>query len=314
MKKSVIAIVAIALSLVLVLAGCGGNDYKKAESLYAEGKYAEAIEIYESLGDYEDSATKLKECKYAYADELMTEEKYEEAAELYGEIKGYNDAADKYAKAQSKIMLAKYGDTVALLEKDVWFFNGGADTILNSLKFVEGKAVISQITYSGNGASRSEGTNYAYTLDDANITITLADGSELGIAYAVDGETIKLGDKDYYTAKEVDEGLQGYWSHYSAPSYAGGIALGAGEYIYCYDNGEVIFEHASEAYGYNDGTYYYYGPDKGTYEITEKGLEVEAKNEWQFGFNIIDGEVVMVRCEDVCERTDGFKGEDGFKF
>ena len=76
----------------------------------------------------------------------------------------------------------------------------------------------------------------------------------------------------------------------------------------------MTYESATEAYGYNDGSYYYYGPYEGTYEINENGLVVDAYNEWQFGFVISEGKVAMCRCGDILSAYSGFKGENGFSF
>lgn len=59
MKKiiSFSLIIMLCFAAMLLLTSCGGNtDYEKANALFAEGKYEDALAIYESLGDYEDSA------------------------------------------------------------------------------------------------------------------------------------------------------------------------------------------------------------------------------------------------------------------
>ena len=48
--------------------------------------------------------------------------------------------------------------------------------------------------------------------------------------------------------------------------------------------------------------------------MNDEGLTVDASNKWQFGFGIIDGEVVVLRGGETCKRVNGFKGEDGYKF
>lgn len=268
MKKSRIIVLLLAVAIMFLFTACGNSEYKNAVKLLEEGNYAEAIVAFEALGDYEDSKAKLEEAKTAL--------KIEEAK--------------------------------ALLLKGTWFFNGGSDNTVNNISFTEEAAIIGQSYYDGNGRHDVEDVTYTYTVDAKNILIALADGSELKISYSVKNDKIKLGKNEYYTAKEVDEGLQGYWTLRESTAY------GEKEYIYYYNKGNIKFEYASEAAGYNDGSYYYYGPKTGTYVMDEDGLKVDASNSWQFGFNIIDGEVVMVRCTNVCKRTSGFKGEDGYKF
>lgn len=47
-----------------LLAGCSGQNYQKAEELYKSGDYSAALEAYEGLGDYEDSAKKANDCRF----------------------------------------------------------------------------------------------------------------------------------------------------------------------------------------------------------------------------------------------------------
>ena len=268
MKKARIIVLLLAVAIMFLFTACSNSEYKNAVKLLEEGNYTEAIAAFESLGDYEDSKTKLEEAKTAL--------KIEEAK--------------------------------ALLFNGTWFFNGGTDYTVNNISFTEEAAIIGQTYYDGNGRHDKEDVSCAYTVDSENIVVTLADGSELKISYSVKKDKIKLGKNEYFTAKEVEEGLQGYWTTKENTEY------GKKEYIYYYKNGNVKFEYASEAMGYNDGSYYYYGPKTGTYVMDNDGLSVDASNSWQFGFNIIDGEVAMVRCTSVCKRTSGFKGEDGYSF
>ncbi len=268
MKKSRIIVLVLAVAIMFLFTACNSTDYKNAVTLLEEGNYAEAITAFEALADYKDSHEKLEEAKSG----LMREQ------------------------------------VVELLSNKTWFFNGGSDSTVNNISFTEEAATIGQTYYDGNGRHDKEDVNCAYTVDSENIVVTLADGNELKISYAIKDDTIKLGKNEYFTAKEVEKGLQGYWGLRENTEY------GRKEYIYYYKNGNVKFEYAAEATGYNDGTYYYYGPKTGTYVVDDNGLTVEASNNWQFGFNIIDGEVVMIRCTSVCKHVNGFKGEDGYKF
>lgn len=76
----------------LVLTGCSGNDYKKATDLLNEKNYSEAVEIFQKLGDYKDSADKAKECFYEMAKTEYDSENYQGAYELFLEADDYNDA------------------------------------------------------------------------------------------------------------------------------------------------------------------------------------------------------------------------------
>lgn len=70
------------------------NNYSKAEELFANAKYSEAYEIYDVLGNYEDSDEKAKECLYIQATALRNEKKWDEANAMFEQIKDYKDSAD----------------------------------------------------------------------------------------------------------------------------------------------------------------------------------------------------------------------------
>lgn len=66
--------------------------YEDAVKLYKEGKYTDAINILEDLGDFENSPNKIKEVKLNYAKFLFKEEKYNEAKEIFDSLEQYEDA------------------------------------------------------------------------------------------------------------------------------------------------------------------------------------------------------------------------------
>ena len=70
------------------------NNYSKAEELFADAKYSEAYEIYDMLGNYEDSDDKAKECLYIQATALRNEKKWDEANAIFEQIKDYKDSVD----------------------------------------------------------------------------------------------------------------------------------------------------------------------------------------------------------------------------
>jgi hypothetical protein len=76
------------------------KQYENAVALMGNGKYEEAIEVFESLYDYEDSLMKIEECnnailekKYDYAIKMMNEDHIIEAYEQLVELNGYKDSA-----------------------------------------------------------------------------------------------------------------------------------------------------------------------------------------------------------------------------
>jgi len=87
-----------------------------------------------------------------------------------------------------------------------------------------------------------------------------------------------------------------------------------GEYNIVISNGAMEYEHANLVNGSTTGEYYYYGPYSGTYVINENGLSAEIEEDYSFGFGIIDGQVVLLRYNHVCQPGDGLKGPNGYSF
>jgi tetratricopeptide (TPR) repeat protein len=103
-KKILIA--AIAIILVAAIAACTVlfivplAKYSRANRLFAQGKYDEAIAAYTALGDYKDSHEKIKEVKaqiiddrYASAAKLYDDSKFDEAKAIFEDLDGYKDSA-----------------------------------------------------------------------------------------------------------------------------------------------------------------------------------------------------------------------------
>lgn len=86
---------AAALTAIMLLSGCNSSDYKTASDYLEEGKYAQAREIFVSLGDYKDSAEKVRACDYGIADALLAQGSYEEAIAAFGALNGYSDSTEK---------------------------------------------------------------------------------------------------------------------------------------------------------------------------------------------------------------------------
>ncbi len=92
--------------------------YAKALNLMAEGRFEEAIVIFENLGDYKDSKAKLEEAKalqemklrYETALSLLSEHRYEEAAAAFSALGDYKDSPAKAAEARKKIGAASNPD------------------------------------------------------------------------------------------------------------------------------------------------------------------------------------------------------------
>lgn len=80
MRKN-FALILVLVILLGTLTGCDSADYKKAVSLYQSGKYAEAIKLFEGVGDYKDSQMLLMDCRFEYAKVLLEDGDYVNARE-----------------------------------------------------------------------------------------------------------------------------------------------------------------------------------------------------------------------------------------
>lgn len=110
MLKRIISVV-LCLVLCLSLCGCAMIDYKKAVMLYEGGGYEGAKEIFESLGDHEDSAEYAAKAQliidYRNAIELYAAENYDEAKLLFENLGDYEKSADYLKKIEDELLADK---------------------------------------------------------------------------------------------------------------------------------------------------------------------------------------------------------------
>ena len=343
MKRKAYLLLLLVLVVALLFTGCDSSDYKKAMEMYENGEYADAAPIFEGLGDYEDSAEMAKVCNYEVAKTLLADGSFDEAKAAFAElgdyedsanyvmecdyskaaallesgdyegaialfdtIKDFKDSADKIKEANKAIMLEKFGDVIKALSGNTWYFNGGEKTILNGISFSEDEATIAQVSFDGNGKHDNGSNSFDYVVDENNITLTLADGSEMQIPYSLSDKGIKLNNDEYFSEKDIEKGIQGYWKITS-----GFGSLETERNIY-FKDGKVKAEWASEAMG--GFGYYYYGPDSGSYKLNFGGFDTDMRHGSEYFFNIIDGKVTILHYDTVGKPSDGFPGEDGYKF
>ena len=98
------------IGLVLLITSCKSDDYKHAEELFNNAEYSEALEIYTSLGDYEDSQEKAILCKYKTAETLYENQQYDEAIILYQELGDYEDSKTKASSCEREIGMRSNAD------------------------------------------------------------------------------------------------------------------------------------------------------------------------------------------------------------
>ena len=124
MRKNLTKNICLLVVLVLLctcLTACDSSNYSKAEELYNGGAYAAALELYNALGEYEDSTTKAKMCQYAIANEYFENTQYEDALAIYKELDEYEDSSEKAVFCEREIGMTTNADYdfLAALEKSV---------------------------------------------------------------------------------------------------------------------------------------------------------------------------------------------------
>ncbi len=125
-KKKGGKIVAILLVLILLCAGgYFGYGYYTRESAYRtateqmqSGNYEVALENFQKLGDYKDTADKIKNTKYLQAVDLVGKKFFEEAIALFQSLGDYQDCDVQIQKAQYQFaeMLAENGNYKKAIE------------------------------------------------------------------------------------------------------------------------------------------------------------------------------------------------------
>ena len=90
---------------VLFLTGVlGGNkDYDRAMELYKTGQYESAAALFDSLGDYKDSAEMANSSRYEQAKNAYNQEDYTTALRLFQGLGSYKDSADWAGKCQQQM-------------------------------------------------------------------------------------------------------------------------------------------------------------------------------------------------------------------
>lgn len=123
--KRIIGII-ITVCLCLSFTGCKALDYNKANNYYKDGQYAEALEIFTSLGDYADSQAMAhlswQKADYEAAGEAYAAGDYRQAMELYYGLQMYMDSPVKAVESQYALGLdlieqGQYSEAIALLEE-----------------------------------------------------------------------------------------------------------------------------------------------------------------------------------------------------
>lgn len=90
--KKLIALVLV-MCICVSLVGCKSSDYKMGMDMFSQKQYAAALMIFETLGDYKNSAQMIQECKYSVALELFNDGNYVDALTAFEELGTYQNSA-----------------------------------------------------------------------------------------------------------------------------------------------------------------------------------------------------------------------------
>lgn len=102
-KYKVLAALVLCLAMLLMLTGCTTSmTYQRARNLHATGEYAEALKIYQQLGDFADCKEMVGVCYYELGREAMLEEKWQEAID-YFEKSDYHGAPARIEECKNKL-------------------------------------------------------------------------------------------------------------------------------------------------------------------------------------------------------------------
>lgn len=112
MKKTIISVISL-ISLLFVpalLRGCfvgewidpDRGDYIAAFELYENGKYKEAAQMFEKLGEYKESGELKNRSLYIWAGECFESGDFEEAANAYGSVAGYLNSSELKTRAENE--------------------------------------------------------------------------------------------------------------------------------------------------------------------------------------------------------------------
>ena len=99
--------------VVAVILGFVFHDFVKytyAEIQLKFGKYAGAIETYESLGDYKNSVERIHEAHYHIGENFLKNEDYEAAIKSYKNAEDYNDSSEKIIECKYQIGVMYFND------------------------------------------------------------------------------------------------------------------------------------------------------------------------------------------------------------
>ncbi len=188
--------------------------YNSAVELQNNKNYTEAVEIFEDLGDYQDSAKRIKECKYQNALLLVEAEDYAAAKLILNELKGYNEdiatklqicdysiakkylEKGKYEKAEELFkQLEDYGDSKEMVKECSY---RKAVSLIEDKKYGEAIEILAKLKKYSDSSEKLNEAKYLYVTEnlsaDNETTVTyLSELAKINYRNSVDLKTELLG-------------------------------------------------------------------------------------------------------------------------
>ncbi len=320
-KKKGLVIALCIIIPVLLLLGVGGwfgynmwldkNTYEEATALVEEGKYEEAIELFVSLGDYEDAEDLAEEWQakldaYAEAQELLADEKFDAAQEAFADLKDFRDSAEHvkniipYAKATYIFEAAAESNSEALdlvLEPGSAFSNDPIDIsmllysraaeMFEELGDYENAAGMKMECYLQSGLLMVEQEDWysvedylllldedAYAILDEAYTQACAEGTFFESLQAALAERIAAKDSGAYSDSEIIEIDYEYLSKYNDMHFR---SEELEELFWLYMDGVDIQYAYLDNYGNNNDSVMWYTGEAYRWDAVEKMMD-------QYGF------------------------------
>ncbi|MGN0680072.1 MAG: tetratricopeptide repeat protein [Oscillospiraceae bacterium] len=87
----------ISLSQISEISG-ESESFERAKALYDEGRYADAEAVFLTLGDYGNSKSMVRECRYMQAEELLSGGEIEKARSIFGRLGSHRNSAERVKK------------------------------------------------------------------------------------------------------------------------------------------------------------------------------------------------------------------------
>ena len=113
---SPIVVACVIFVIVLTTVIIPNSKYNSAVALMNDGKYEEAIAMFEKMDGYKDSRSQCVEATYQEAVALMEAGKYDEAITAFETMDSYKDSAKKLEECQTALKEIDYNTAVSLMK------------------------------------------------------------------------------------------------------------------------------------------------------------------------------------------------------